>query len=236
MVAGLFFPGGPAFAQAGKAAAAPPVAASQSPYEIAKGDTLYRIAGRTRPAGVTVFQMIVALYRANPDAFLEGNINQLVVGRTLAIPSREAIVALDATHAAQEYRTLIARAAAAVPAPAQPAATAPAGPVPAQKPRPGPAPQPAAAPPLTPTQAAERFQEGLAAERRGDLRAAMDAFLAAGNAGNGQAQKHLGDIYNNGNAIVSHDYGTALLWYQKARAQGVEIPKPSTRTTARPPN
>lgn len=226
----LAFPGVPAFAQVDKAAAAPPTT-----YEVVKGDTLYRIAGKTRPAGVSVFQMIVALYRANPDAFLNGNVNQLVVGRTLAIPSREAVGALDAAQAAQEYRALVAKPPAA-PAPAQPAPAAPKEPAVSPKPRPEPVPKPRAAAPLTPEQAAERYQQGLAAERSGDLRAAMAAFLAAGESGNGQAQKRLGEIYNTGNAVVQRDYETALIWYQKARAQGVEIPRPMSRTTVRPPN
>ena len=71
-------------------------------------------------------------------------------------------------------------------------------------------------------------QEGIKFERDGDLQAAMTAYLAAGESGNGMAQKRLGDIYNTGNAAVRRDYETALKWYQKARAQGVEIPKPIT--------
>jgi TPR repeat protein len=54
----------------------------------------------------------------------------------------------------------------------------------------------------------------------------MKAYLAAGDSGHGEAQKRLGDIYNMGNAVVPRDYETALRWYQKARAQGIEIPKP----------
>ena len=61
----------------------------------------------------------------------------------------------------------------------------------------------------------------------------MTAYLAAGEAGNGMAQKRLGDIYNTGNAVVRRDYETALKWYQKARAQGIEIPKPITNPGVR---
>lgn len=212
-----------------------PAAAAPATYEVAKGDTLYRVATRTRPAGVTVFQMIVALYRANPEAFLDGNVNQLVVGRTLKIPSRETIAGLGAAEAAQEYRTLIAKPAS--PAAAQPAPGQHKEPAPPAKPRsePGSKPKPTSAA-LSPEQAAERYEQGLKAERVGDLRAALDHFLAAGESGNGAAQKRLGDLYNTGNAVVSRDYETALRWYQKARAQGVEIPKPITHPTVRPPN
>ena len=62
----------------------------------------------------------------------------------------------------------------------------------------------------------------------------MAAFLAAGDAGHGPAQKRLGDLYNTGNAVLKRDYETALRWYQKAREQGVEIPKPLTHAPVRP--
>ena len=82
-------------------------------------------------------------------------------------------------------------------------------------------------------QATEGFQGAISLERKGDLQAAMTAYLAAGEAGNGLAQKRLGDIYNTGNAVVQRDYETSLRWYQKARAQGVAIPKPITNPGVR---
>lgn len=207
------------------ASALPLPALAQAPatYEVVRGDTLFRIAGRTRPQGATVFQMIVALYRANPDAFLGGNINQLEVGRVLAIPPAETVMATDAAQAATEYRALVAKPLVPAPAPAAPpAATAPA-PAPA-KPRAEPPARPAAT--LSPAQAEERHQHGLQAERAGDLRAAMAAYRESAEAGHGPAQKRLGDIYNTGNAVVARDYETALKWYQKARERGIEIPRP----------
>ena len=209
-----------------------PPATVPGSYEVVRGDTLYRIAGKTRPQGATVFQMILALYRANPDAFLDGNINQLIVGRALSIPSADKVMATDAAQASVEYRALIAKP----PSPQAPAQAAPPPPVkeaPAPKPRPEPAIRPSTGT-VTPAQAAERHQQGLEAERNGDLKGAMAAFLAAGQAGHGPAQKRLGDIYNTGNAVVKRDYETALRWYQKAREQGVEIPKPLTHAPVRP--
>ena len=70
-------------------------------------------------------------------------------------------------------------------------------------------------------------------ERRGDHQGALTAFLEAGEAGNGFAQRKLGQIYDKGNPAVQRDYQTALHWYQKAREQGVEIDKPLQRTTPR---
>ena len=79
-------------------------------------------------------------------------------------------------------------------------------------------------------EAAKRYQEGLGLEQRGDNKAALRAFLEAGESGHGLAQKKLGEIYDKGNAAVERDYETALRWYQKAREQGVPIPKPLTRS------
>jgi TPR repeat protein len=81
---------------------------------------------------------------------------------------------------------------------------------------------------LTPAQAALRLQQGEAFERKHDLRSAFDAYSEAGEAGNGLAQKKLGDFYSSGNVAVDRNYETALKWYSKAREQGIEIPKPLT--------
>lgn len=78
--------------------------------------------------------------------------------------------------------------------------------------------------------AARRYWEGLARERRGDTEGAFKAFLDAGEAGHGLAQRRLGQIYDAGNDAVKRDYGTALQWYQKAREQGIPIPKPAVRS------
>ena len=82
-------------------------------------------------------------------------------------------------------------------------------------------------------QAARRYREGLALERRGDHQGALKAFLEAGEAGYGLAQRRLGQIYDTGSPVVKHDYQTSLKWYQKAREQGVEIDKPLPRMTTR---
>lgn len=57
-------------------------------YEIRRGDTLNRIANQYKPAGVSLDQMLVALVRANPRAFDDGNMNRMRAGRILIIPDR----------------------------------------------------------------------------------------------------------------------------------------------------
>ena len=74
--------------------------------------------------------------------------------------------------------------------------------------------------------AENQYQQGKAMEGKGDERGAFKAYLAAGESGHGLAQKRLGEIYERGNSATRRDYDTALRWYEKARAQGIEIPKP----------
>lgn len=54
------------------------------------GDTLSSIALRVMPDSVTVDQMMIALYQANPRAF-SGNINVLHQGAVLIIPGNHAV-------------------------------------------------------------------------------------------------------------------------------------------------
>lgn len=197
--------------------AAKEVAAKPGTYEVKKGDTLFAIARRTRHEGVTLNQMIVALYRANPEAFLGGNINQLRLGHILTVPGKEDVAALNAAEAARTVRSLIAKKPALPPTPEVKEA-------PPVKPLVKPPPEPALR--LSGEEAERRYREGLAMERRGDERGALRAFLEAGESGHGLAQKKLGEIYDKGNSAVERDYETSIRWYQKAREQGVELPKP----------
>ena len=80
------------------AAAAPAAAAAvgkTGDYRVKQGDTLAGIAARNRQTDVSLDQMLVALYRANPDAFDGNNINRLRAGRVLAIPDQPAAAAVD---------------------------------------------------------------------------------------------------------------------------------------------
>ena len=74
----------------------PPAAAASGRINYRSGDygpigatdTLWSIASATRPsASISTNQMMLALLRANPDAFITQNINGLRLGRTLRMPS-----------------------------------------------------------------------------------------------------------------------------------------------------
>lgn len=189
-------------------------------HEVRKGEGLYAISGRLRYEGLTRFQIVIAIFRANQESFAEGNINALREGQILRIPGRDEAAAIPPAEAARQWQSLIGKPAASIAAlrPA-PAAAAPA--------------RPPAGPPLGRADQIRRYEEGMALERQGDERAALKAFLESGEAGYGLAQRKLGQIYDKGNTAVQRDYQASLRWYQKAREQGVEIDKPLPRMTTK---
>ncbi len=64
-----------------------------------KGDTLSKIAKQMQPAGVSLDQMLVGLYEANPEAFVDNNMNRLKVGKILQPPTEEALKAVTQRNA-----------------------------------------------------------------------------------------------------------------------------------------
>jgi pilus assembly protein FimV len=71
---------------------------------VQRNETLWRIAEQVRPdASLTMNQMMVALYQANPAAF-DGNINRLRRGAVLQVPSGAEISGLSTRNATSEVR------------------------------------------------------------------------------------------------------------------------------------
>ncbi|MGQ0595475.1 MAG: FimV/HubP family polar landmark protein [Gammaproteobacteria bacterium] len=65
-----------------------------------RGDTLWEIALRARSdSSLTVQQVMMALLRANPDAFFQNNINALKAGAVLSIPDASVIAAVPRSEA-----------------------------------------------------------------------------------------------------------------------------------------
>jgi pilus assembly protein FimV len=110
--------------------AAPAPRAVPDTYTVRRGDTMHRIASTNAQPGTTLDQMLVALLRANPQAFDGGNINRLRAGSVLNVPGADAVRAIDVGEARRElraqatdfeaYRRGLAKAASSR-APAQPA-------------------------------------------------------------------------------------------------------------------
>src|SRR5438034_2925738 len=120
----------PAAAEAEKPAAEPvgePAAAEEGKVAVKKGDTLSEIARQNLPRGANLNQMLIAIYRANEDAFIRKNVNLLRAGRILDIPGAEAVSAIDPEEAKRlvqahmddfaVYRSRLAAASTSVEAP-----------------------------------------------------------------------------------------------------------------------
>jgi FimV-like protein len=72
---------------------------------VKQGDTLVRIAKSiVFPAGVSLNQMLVALHRANCDAFFGNNMNQLKTGPILRIPDNSEVGAITPAEANREVK------------------------------------------------------------------------------------------------------------------------------------
>ena len=72
---------------------------------ILANDTLWSVAERIRGKDdVSVEQMILAIYEANPDAFYKGNVYALTTGKILKIPSRDLVLKLSKNQALAEFK------------------------------------------------------------------------------------------------------------------------------------
>ncbi|MCT9114809.1 hypothetical protein N6G02_01585 [Cupriavidus gilardii] len=108
-----------------KPATTPPAVAGGS-YTVRRGDHLYGIARELvqQRDAVSLDQMVVALYRANRDAFIAGNMNRLKAGAVLSLPSAQQAGSIAGPEARREivahtrafdaYRNRLADAAAAM--------------------------------------------------------------------------------------------------------------------------
>ena len=83
----------------------PPVAervpARDKQLTVKRGDTASGIAAQNKPTSVSLDQMLVALLRGNPDAFIDGNVNRIKSGAVLDIPGAEAANAVSTSEATQ---------------------------------------------------------------------------------------------------------------------------------------
>ncbi len=91
----------PAPRAATAAAPAPRAAANIDEYKVRPGDTLTRVAQKTQREGVSLDQMLVALFRSNPDAFMAENMNRLKAGAELTVPSADKAVETSPADAKQ---------------------------------------------------------------------------------------------------------------------------------------
>lgn len=91
------------------AASPAPARAAASEYTVKSGDNLTRIANQFKPVDVSLDLMLVALYRANPEAFSGNNMNRLKSGQILAVPDADAV---RASGSESEARSVVVAHAA----------------------------------------------------------------------------------------------------------------------------
>ncbi len=71
---------------------------------VQRNETAWDVALATRPDdSVTVHQMMMALVRANPNAFIDGNVNNLRAGAILRVPDRAEIQSMSAAESRREF-------------------------------------------------------------------------------------------------------------------------------------
>lgn len=69
--------------------------------KVAVGDTAGKIAANNLPANVSLDQMLVALLRGNPQAFIGNNVNRLKAGAVLDLPTEDEAAAVSTREARQ---------------------------------------------------------------------------------------------------------------------------------------
>ncbi len=103
----------------------PAVADRQQPVFVKAGDTAGKLALAQKPVDVSLDQMLVAMLRVNPEAFIGGNVNRLRKGVVLDMPGSQEAQATPASEARQilqaqskdfnEFRRRLASSAPASP-------------------------------------------------------------------------------------------------------------------------
>lgn len=84
-----------------KATTAPPASVAGT-HKVVAGETLTKIAAQTKADGVSLEQMLVALFRSNGEAFDGNNMNRLRAGKILSLPAREEAEKIPAEEARRE--------------------------------------------------------------------------------------------------------------------------------------
>ena len=88
-------------APAAPPAAAPAVSAGGGQVRVQAGDTAGRIAAANKPANVSLDQMLVAMLRSSPGAFIGGNVNRIKAGAVVDLPTAEQAGAVGPDEARQ---------------------------------------------------------------------------------------------------------------------------------------
>lgn len=75
--------------------------ASGDTMTVKSGDSASKIAAKVKPKDISLDQMLVALLRSNPDAFVKNNLNRLRAGAVLNLPTAQQAAEVSAGEASQ---------------------------------------------------------------------------------------------------------------------------------------
>jgi len=81
-----------------------PSESSGPEYVTQRGDSLAKIARDMKPEGISLDQMLIGLYQANPNAFDGKNINRLKVGKIIRQPSEQELASVSRQQASKEVK------------------------------------------------------------------------------------------------------------------------------------
>ncbi len=79
-------------------------ATSSGQVLVKRGDTASELTANQTPDGVSLEQMLVALLRNNPDAFVESNVNRMKAGALLTLPTEQEAKAVSRDEARREIQ------------------------------------------------------------------------------------------------------------------------------------
>jgi pilus assembly protein FimV len=71
---------------------------------VQRGDTASELTAGKTPDGVSLEQMLVALLRSNPDAFVDSNVNRMKAGALLTLPTEQEAKAISRDEARREIQ------------------------------------------------------------------------------------------------------------------------------------
>jgi len=71
---------------------------------VKRGDTASELTASKTPNGVSLEQMLVALLRNNPDAFVDSNVNRMKAGALLTLPTEQEAKAISRDEARREIQ------------------------------------------------------------------------------------------------------------------------------------
>jgi pilus assembly protein FimV len=81
-----------------------PTSQTAGQITVKRGDTASELTVNKLPEGASLEQMLVALLRSNPDAFVESNVNRLKEGALLTLPTEQEAKAISRDEARREIQ------------------------------------------------------------------------------------------------------------------------------------